>query len=146
MTLLFVLGSPEYLRYYDSTLELLSERGHRVAVAVNSAREKKFVRLEGLQVLAGRVDILGVAPAPSGLWRTIAHEVRGLMDFVRYLHPRFLEAPALRARMKRKALHPAFYWLDAIRALQQQMLDMQKQLAQIATGSYTPSTDKDKPQ
>jgi len=35
--------------------------------------------------------------------------------------------------------------VDAIRALQQQMLDMQKQLAQIATGAYTPSTDKDKP-
>ncbi|MEZ6030701.1 MAG: polyhydroxyalkanoate synthesis repressor PhaR [Hyphomonadaceae bacterium] len=32
--------------------------------------------------------------------------------------------------------------VDAIRALQQQMLDMQKQLAQIATGQYTPS---DKP-
>ncbi len=29
--------------------------------------------------------------------------------------------------------------VDAIRALQQQMLDMQKQLAQIATGAYTPS-------
>ncbi|HEX5005869.1 MAG TPA: polyhydroxyalkanoate synthesis repressor PhaR [Hyphomonadaceae bacterium] len=36
--------------------------------------------------------------------------------------------------------------IDAIRALQQQMLDMQKQLAQLATGSYIPSTDKDKPQ
>jgi polyhydroxyalkanoate synthesis repressor PhaR len=36
--------------------------------------------------------------------------------------------------------------IDAIRALQQQMMDMQKQLAQIATGSYTPSSDKDKPQ
>ncbi len=36
--------------------------------------------------------------------------------------------------------------IDAIRALQQQMLDMQKQLAQIATGSYMPSSEKDKPQ
>ena len=36
--------------------------------------------------------------------------------------------------------------VDAIRALQQQMMDMQKQLAQIATGSYTPSGEKDKPQ
>jgi polyhydroxyalkanoate synthesis regulator protein len=35
--------------------------------------------------------------------------------------------------------------VDAIRALQQQMMDMQKQLAQLATGSYTPSTEKDKP-
>jgi polyhydroxyalkanoate synthesis repressor PhaR len=36
--------------------------------------------------------------------------------------------------------------VDAIRALQQQMLDMQKQLAQIATGGLTAApTDKDKP-
>jgi len=34
--------------------------------------------------------------------------------------------------------------LDAIRALQQQMMDMQRQLAQLATGSYTPSSDKPK--
>lgn len=36
--------------------------------------------------------------------------------------------------------------VDAIRAMQQQMLEMQKQLALLATGSYTPSSDKDKPQ
>src|SRR5690349_5942314 len=34
--------------------------------------------------------------------------------------------------------------VDAIRALQQQMMDMQRQLAQLATGSYTPSTEKPK--
>jgi polyhydroxyalkanoate synthesis repressor PhaR len=36
--------------------------------------------------------------------------------------------------------------VDAIRALQQQMMDMQRQLAQLATGAYTPTSDKDKPQ
>jgi polyhydroxyalkanoate synthesis repressor PhaR len=36
--------------------------------------------------------------------------------------------------------------VDAIRALQQQMMDMQRQLAQLATGSYVPTPDKDKPQ
>ena len=36
--------------------------------------------------------------------------------------------------------------IDAIRALQQQMMDMQRQLAQLAIGSYVPSADKDKPQ
>jgi polyhydroxyalkanoate synthesis regulator protein len=35
--------------------------------------------------------------------------------------------------------------VDAIRALQQQMLDMQKQLAQIATSGLTPPVDPDKP-
>ena len=36
--------------------------------------------------------------------------------------------------------------VDAIRALQQQMMDMQRQLAQIATGGLVPAPDKDKPQ
>jgi polyhydroxyalkanoate synthesis repressor PhaR len=35
---------------------------------------------------------------------------------------------------------------DTIRALQQQMMDMQRQLAQLATGGYVPAADKDKPQ
>ena len=34
--------------------------------------------------------------------------------------------------------------VDAIRALQQQMMDMQRQLAQLATGGLTPTPDKDK--
>ena len=36
--------------------------------------------------------------------------------------------------------------VEAIRALQQQMMDMQRQLAQLATGTYAPAPDKDKPQ
>jgi polyhydroxyalkanoate synthesis repressor PhaR len=36
--------------------------------------------------------------------------------------------------------------VDAIRALQQQMMDMQRQLAQLATAGYVPAADKDKPQ
>ncbi len=42
------------------------------------------------------------------MWGDVAHGLRGIMDFVRYLHPRFAAAPALRARMKRKVL-PAAY-------------------------------------
>jgi len=36
--------------------------------------------------------------------------------------------------------------VEAIRALQQQMMDMQRQLAQLAMGGYVPTPDKDKPQ
>jgi polyhydroxyalkanoate synthesis repressor PhaR len=36
--------------------------------------------------------------------------------------------------------------VDAILALQQQMMDMQRQLAQLAMGGYMPTPDKDKPQ
>lgn len=36
--------------------------------------------------------------------------------------------------------------VEAILALQQQMMDMQRQLAQLAMGGYVPTPDKDKPQ
>jgi polyhydroxyalkanoate synthesis repressor PhaR len=36
--------------------------------------------------------------------------------------------------------------VDAIHALQQQMMDMQRQLAQLANGGYAPTPDKDKKQ
>jgi polyhydroxyalkanoate synthesis repressor PhaR len=55
--------------------------------------------------------------------------------------------PPTSPRAEESAAKPAALptGVDAIRALQQQMLDMQKQLAQLATGSYVPSQDKDKP-
>lgn len=53
------------------------------------------------------------------------------------------DEPAVPGAAPRPASPPT--GVDAIRAMQQQMLEMQKQLAQLATGSYTPSPDKDKP-
>ena len=114
MRLLFLIGSPEYLRYFDSTLELLADHGHDVALAVNSRRERKPVGLERLGTLDPRVRILGVAPAPAGVWSDVGRGLRGVMDFARYLDSRFADSPALRARMKRKALPHAFAWLDRL--------------------------------
>ena len=117
MKLLFVMASPEYLRFYDSTIRLLGERGHDVMLAVNSQREKKPVGLEGMAGLGANVRVLGVAPAHDGMWGDVAYGLRGLTDFVRYLHPRFAAAPVLRARMRRKATPVAFRGLDRIRSL-----------------------------
>jgi hypothetical protein len=112
--ILFVMASPEYLRFYDSTIDELASRGHHVVLAVNNQREKKPVGLEGLRTYAGRTTILGVVPQHDGVWGDLACGLRGTMDFVRYLHPRFAAAPVLRARIKRKALPVALRWLDAI--------------------------------
>jgi len=60
------------------------------------------------------VRVLGVVPESVGLWSQVAYRLRGTMDFVRFLHPTFRDAPALRARIKRKVLPRAYYWLDAI--------------------------------
>ncbi len=115
MKLLFLMDSPEYLRFYDSAVEELAARGHVVAVAVNNDSVKKPVGLSGLQAAsAGRVSVLGVVPRHEGRWGAIAYGLRGTMDFVRYLHPRLAAAPALRARMKRKVCPRAYHWLDVI--------------------------------
>jgi hypothetical protein len=85
-----------------------------VDLAVMSSREKKPVGLDGLRAHAGRVRVVGVVPAHEGTWGGIATGLRAVMDFVRFLHPAFAAAPALRARIKRKVLPRAYHWLDAI--------------------------------
>jgi hypothetical protein len=116
MKILFVWDSPEYLRFYDSAIEEFVTRGHDVAIAVVNASVKKPVGLEGLHRYADRVRVLGlgVVPQHKGVWGSVANGLRGVMDFVRYFHPRFAGASKLRARMKRKVLPTAFHWLDRI--------------------------------
>lgn len=114
MRVLFVMESPEYLRFYDDTLRLLARRGHRVAVAVNKQREKKPVRLEGALADDERIVLLGLLPRRTAPWRGLAKGLRGLTDFARYLHPGLAPARALRARMKRKVLPSAFRWMDLV--------------------------------
>jgi len=117
---MFVVGSAEYIRYFDSTMTLLMDRGHEVSIGVNRMRERKHARLEGLE--DARTRILGVIPKRLDVWTPMARAVRGTFDFVRYLQPRFAEAPALRARMKRKVLPSWMAWLDRIHTLDDRRL------------------------
>ena len=114
MKVLFLMDSPEYLRFYDTAVEELAARGHVVAIGVNSQRSKKPVGVEGLRAYADRVTVLGVVPMREGFWAEAGHGVRALMDFIRFLHPDFAAARALRLRMKRKVVPRAYRWLDAI--------------------------------
>jgi hypothetical protein len=114
MKVLFLMDSPEYLRFYDSAVSELAARGHAVAIAVNNQRDKKPVGIEGLRTYAARVTVLGVVPEATGVWGHVAYKLRGTMDFLRFLHPSYVDAPALRVRIKRKVLPRAYYWLDAI--------------------------------
>jgi hypothetical protein len=109
--ILFVLASPEYLRYFDTTMALLVERGHTVAVSVNWLREKKHARLDGL-IADPRIEILGQVPSRDDLWLHLARAVRGSFDFVRYLHPSLAGATALRERARRKSAPRILWRLD----------------------------------
>ncbi len=114
MKVLFVWDSAEYLRFYDSAVDELVARGHAVAIAINNRSVKKQGGLQGLSAYDPRVRVLGLVPKDDGMWGRIAYGLRGIMDFVRYFHPRFAAAFVLRARMKRKVLPAAYHWLDRV--------------------------------
>ncbi len=115
LQIMFIVASPEYLRYYDSTFRLLADRGHHVVVAVNWLRERKHARLDLIE--DARIEIAGVVPKRLDYWTALARSVRGTMDFARYLHPHFAEAPLLRDRMYRRVLPAMLRPLNRIRSL-----------------------------
>ena len=104
MKFLFVLQYPGYLRYFDSVVAGLRGRGHQVAVAFDQPH-KQPEGVAALDGIAGDVEVLGRTPVRPDIWAPVARGVRGTIDYVRYLHPRFARSPYLRDRI-RKALPP----------------------------------------
>jgi hypothetical protein len=115
VTLLLVLASPEYLRFFDTTVALLAERGHQVHVVFDEAAEYKPVGLSGAGALP--LASLTVVPPARTFWSDTAFAYRAVVDFLRFLHPDFASARVLRERMRRKVLPTACQWLDRISAL-----------------------------
>ncbi|HTM03513.1 MAG TPA: hypothetical protein VL173_08425 [Vicinamibacterales bacterium] len=106
---LFVMVYPGYLRYFDSVLRLLVERGHHVDLVFDLPDKQP----EGAEAIAdlGGVEVLGHMPIRRGLWATVARGVRGAIDYVRYRHPDFRDAAYLRDRL-RHALPGVLAWVD----------------------------------
>lgn len=103
--MLIVLRRPSLVRYYDSTLALLARRGHDLELVFSELVGKGGAppdldrTLALLEAFPERISY-GAAPAidPRDGWRGIAGAVRICGDFMRYVHPRFAEAPLLRRR------------------------------------------------
>ncbi len=109
MKVLFILQYPGYFRYFDSVMEALAARGHQVAVAFDQPHKQPegMVALEGMRA---SIEVLDRVPARPDVWAPVARGVRGTIDYVRYLHPRYVDSPYLRDRM-RKALPFLTRWL-----------------------------------
>ena len=105
---LFVMQYPGYLRYFDSTVRLLAERGHQVDVVFDSPHKQP----EGSEALDGVLNItwLGQTPRRDDVWGVVGKAVRGAIDYLRYLHPKFADANYLRSRM-RDVLPPVLSFL-----------------------------------
>lgn len=112
MKILFVLHRPKYVTTYEPSLRLLAERGHRIHFTFSrgktSSGRKPFVP-EPVGRLAddfpGAVTWDEHAPTRDAAdgWFGIAHGIRVFGDFWRYLHPRYADAPLLKARVATRA-------------------------------------------
>jgi hypothetical protein len=105
---LFVMQYPGYLRYFDSAVRLLVERGHNVDLVFDSLHKQPEGReaLEGL----GGLTWVGQTPRRDDVWTVVGKAIRAAVDYLRYLHPKFTEAHYLRNRM-RDVLPPVFSFL-----------------------------------
>ena len=94
-----------YIRYFGQTIGLLAERGHSVHLAFTRIeKDPGDARLAHALADAHPNVTFGQAPLRrrGDGWRPLAGLVRGLIDLGRYVHPRYADSPALRARMARK--------------------------------------------
>jgi hypothetical protein len=119
--IVLVLASPEYLRFFDTTIGVLAQRGHRVHLVVNEPAGHKPVGLAGAASLP--LASIEVWPWARTFWADTAYRYRAVVDFMRFLHPDFAAAPVLRERIRRKVLPRAFAWLDRIRSVPPAALD-----------------------
>ena len=112
MTILFVLASPEYVRFFDETIALLVRNGHHAHVVFEQAAEYKPMGLSG----AGALPFASVAVVnpPRTFWGDTSAAFRAVVDFLRFLHPDFADAQVLRERIRRKVLPKACQWLNVI--------------------------------
>ena len=107
LTIVFAVLRPVYLRYFDSTIRLLAQRGHTVHLSF-SASATDGEDLSRARALAEEESgvAFGIGPRRSDgdMWRLTAAGLRLLGDFGRYLGPEFRDAQPLRARAERVLL------------------------------------------
>jgi len=99
MRILFQLASPAYVRIYGSTIRLLAERGHDVAVSYDDPgkRGRGATSFDG----SGVVGVVEPLPPASRRYEGAVERLRATSDYLHYLDPRFADAPYLRRRLER---------------------------------------------
>jgi hypothetical protein len=107
LRLLWFMQHSGYLRFFAPAVRLLAERGHTIHLGFSRPdKDPDDTRLLD-EVLATYPNVTaGAAPVRrrGDGWRLVAELVRSLIDVGRYVHPRYADAPALRARMAQKLI------------------------------------------
>jgi hypothetical protein len=103
MRFLFVLPYPGYLRYFDSVVEDLADRGHQVDLAweIPGTQEEALAALPPHSAIRSHQ-----LPKRKDFWRLPARRVRILANYARYLDRRFADADYLRRRAATRVAWP----------------------------------------
>lgn len=104
MKIVFIMRHSGFVRNFEPALRLLCERGHRVHVAFLGDDPHWLADTPDLaQRLCDQFPGFsrGSAPAGDDAWKELGRELRGRLDYLRYLTPRYRAARKLRARAAR---------------------------------------------
>jgi hypothetical protein len=115
MKVLFLMAFPGYLRYFDSVVRVLADRGHTVVLAFNVP----FKEIDGMEALAdapGDIRWLEQVPLHDAVWQGVSAAVRRAADYSRYLHPRYASSHFLRDRIRQLLAFP-FRFLGRLQSL-----------------------------
>ena len=106
MKILWVMRHSGYVRNFESVLRMLCTRGHRVYLAFQS--KTKYEQLDPTDIARQLSEAYpafssGDIQLRTDGWGLLGREVRLGLDYLRYLHPEYDEAPKLRERARREA-------------------------------------------
>jgi hypothetical protein len=104
MKVLFIARHYSYLRLFESAVAELAARGHEIVLAAD--REESMGGRQMVERIAAAHPNVRLADAPgrhAGAWSELAREVRLGLDYLRFLDPRYADAPHLRRRARDRA-------------------------------------------
>jgi hypothetical protein len=99
--LLLVFRDPGRIRYFESVLGELADRGHELHVVIEAPRERIPGQLAFITGLAERHAGVRLVPAPksaAGPAPELAKQLRLALDHLHYQQPAFADSPHFRAR------------------------------------------------
>ena len=104
MKLLFFARHWTYLRNFESAIEELARRGHRVHM-VADVEESMGGRQMVERLVARYPEQLSMGESPvrnAGAWFDLTRRIRHGLDYLRYLEPQYATTPHLLARAKQR--------------------------------------------
>jgi hypothetical protein len=104
MKILFIARHYSYLRLFESAVAELAARGHEIVLAAD--REESMGGRQMVERIAAAHPNVRLTEAPGrhvGAWSELARAVRLGLDYLRFLDPRYADAPHLRRRARDRA-------------------------------------------